>query len=217
MEYRPGDVPTDHRWLDDEYVAEWAARANEAPHRAAIFDAFVSGLRTLAAGSGLRILELGSGPGYLAEQICARVDVARYTAVDISPSMHAIARTRLAPWEPLIELVEVDYREPGWERALGDSYDAAVTLQAVHELRRADLIPDLYRSVSTRLRPEGAFLVADLVNGPELEPKGHQLTVDEHLQTLADAGFVHAECVVDLGRVALMRAERDVSSVGSAR
>jgi SAM-dependent methyltransferase len=217
VEYRPGDVPTDHRWLDDEYVAEWAATANDAPHRAAIFEAFVSGLRALGAGSGLRILELGSGPGYLAEQICARIDVARYTAVDISPYMHAIARTRLAPWEPLIELVEVDYREPVWERTIGDSYDAAVTLQAVHELRRADLIPDLYRSVSTRLRPGGAFLVADLVNAPELEPKGHQLTVDEHLRTLTDAGFVRAECVVDLGRFALMRAERDVSPVGSDR
>jgi SAM-dependent methyltransferase len=215
MQYRPGDVPTDHRWLSEEYVAEWAATANDAPHRAAIFDAFVSQLRALAAGGEIRVFELGSGPGYLAEQICTGVRVASYHAVDISPQMHAIARSRLEPWKGRVEFVEVDFRVAGWQRALDQSFDAAVTLQAVHELRHADLIPDLYRSVSTRLRPGGVFLVADLVNGPELEPRAHQLTVAEHLRTLTDAGFVHAECVVDLGRFALMRAEQDVSSVGS--
>ena len=209
VEYRPGDVPTEHRWHDEAYVAEWAANANEAAHRGAMFDAFVSELGDLAAGNALRVMELGSGPGYLAEQICARVDIARYTAVDISPQMHAIARNRLAPWES-VELVEADYREPGWECALGESFDAAVTLQAVHELRRADLIPGLYRSTLTRLRPGGVFLVADIVNGPGFEPKGHQLTVGEHLQALADAGFVGARCVLDLGRVAFGRAERSL-------
>jgi SAM-dependent methyltransferase len=217
MQYRPGDVPTDHRWLDDGYVAEWAANANDAPHRSAIFDAFVSELSALAADGGLRIFELGSGPGYLAEQICARVRVASYTAVDISPQMHAIARSRFSAWNERLELVEADFRAAGWEHAIGDSYDAAVSLQAVHELRHADLIPGLYRSTLTRLRPGGVFLVADIVNGPAFEPKGHQLTVDEHLQTLTDAGFAHAECVLDLGRVALMRAERPVSSAGSDR
>lgn len=209
VEYRPGDVPTEHRWLDPEYVAEWAANANEAAHRGAMFDTFVVELADLAAGNALRVLELGSGPGYLAEQICARVDIARYAAVDISPHMHAIARNRLAPWES-VDLVDADYREPGWERAVGESFDAAVTLQAVHELRRAELIPGLYRSTLSRLRPGGVFLVADIVNGPGFEPKGHQLTVGEHLEVLADAGFVGARCVLDLGRVALVRAERSL-------
>jgi ubiquinone/menaquinone biosynthesis C-methylase UbiE len=99
------DVPTEHRWQDEAYVAKWAETANEAEHRTAIFDAFVAELSALAPAGDLRVLELGSGPGYLAEQICARVDVARYTAADISPYMHAIARTRLAPWEPVVELV----------------------------------------------------------------------------------------------------------------
>ena len=126
----------------------------------------------LAAGRGLRILELGSGPGYLAEQICARVDVALvHRGRHLSLHAHD-TRARLAPWEPLIELVEVDYREPGWERTIGDSYDAAVTLQAVHEFRRADLIPGLYRSTLTRLRPGGVFLVADLVERPEPRAQG---------------------------------------------
>jgi SAM-dependent methyltransferase len=205
----PRDVPTDHRWQDAEYVAEWAGSANEAEHRRAMFDTFTTELNELAAGTALRIFELGSGPGYLAEQICVRVPVAHYTAVDISPHMHAIARERVAPWD-CVELIEADYREPGWERAVGEGFDAAVTLQAVHELRRADLIPGLYRSTRTRLRPGGVFLVADIVNGPGNEARGHQLTVAEHLATLSDAGFVAARCVLDLGRVALVRAEQPV-------
>jgi hypothetical protein len=82
LEYGPEDVPTDHRWNSAEYVAEWAATANEAPHRRAMFDAFVAELGAL------------------------------------------------------------------------------------------------------------------------------QLTVTEHLQVLADAGYVHPRCVLDLGRVAFVRAER---------
>jgi SAM-dependent methyltransferase len=211
LEYGPGDVPTDHRWNSEEYVADWAATANDAPHRVAMFDAFVTELTAFAAASAaaeLQMFELGSGPGYLAEQLCARVAVARYAALDISRPMHAIAGARLAPWGASVDLVEVDYREQGWELAIDDSFDAVVTLQAVHELRRADLIPDLYASAGRCLRAGGIALVADIVNWSGEAPKAHQLTVDEHLHALADAGFVEGRCVLDLGRVALVRAER---------
>lgn len=207
---RRGEVPTEHRWHDDSYVAEWAASANDPPHRAAIFDAFVGELDALARSveGGLKVFELGSGPGYLAEQLCSRVEVAQYTAVDYSAHMQSIAGNRLAFLSSSVELVQVDYCEPGWEHLIGDSFDAAVSLQAVHELRHAERIPALYRSTLTRLRPGGVVLVADLVNVPGEEPEGHLLTVGEHLQALSDAGLVEARCVLDLGRVALVRAER---------
>jgi SAM-dependent methyltransferase len=211
LEYGPDDVPTDHRWNSPEYVAEWAANANEAPHRRAMFDAFVAELGALAGatpGGELRILELGSGPGYLAEQICSRVPVARYTALDVSAPMHAIAAVRLSQWRAKVDLIEIDYRVPGWEHTITGAHDAVVTLQAVHELRRADLIPGLYRAALTRLRPGGVALIADIVNAAGEEPKPHQLTVTEHLQVLADAGYVETRCVLDLGRVAFVRAER---------
>ncbi len=211
LEYGSDDVPTDHRWNSAEYVAEWAATANDAPHRGAMFDAFLAELAALADATPdgtLRILELGSGPGYLAEQICSRVAVARYTALDVSAPMHAIAAVRLSQWKARADLIEVDYRVPGWEHTITGGHDAIVTLQAVHELRRADLIPGLYRSALTRLRPGGVALVADIVNVAGEEPKAHQLTVAEHLQALADGGFHDGRCVLDLGRVALVRAER---------
>ncbi len=83
-----------------------------------------------------------------------------------------------------------------------------MSLQSVHEVRRADRIPALYRSTLTCLRPGGVVLVADLVNVAGEEPEGHLLTTGEHLQALSDAGFVEVRCVLDLGRVALVRAER---------
>jgi SAM-dependent methyltransferase len=211
VEDRPGDVPTDHRWGDKEYVAGWAATANDAPHRDAMFDAFVAELDALAAvtpGRELRVFELGSGPGYLAEQICSRVPVARYTALDVSPHMHALAAARLSQWKALVDLIEVDYRVPGWEHVITGAHDAMVTLQAVHELRRADLIPGLYRSAFTRLRPGGVAIVADIVNVAGSEPQAHQLTTEEHLWALADAGFHDGRCVLELGRFAMVRAER---------
>ena len=207
----PADVPTAHRWQSAEYVEEWAATANDAPHRGAVFDAFVaqlSGFVGSGSDRGLALLELGSGPGYLAEQLCSRVAVARYVAVDVSPHMHAIAAARLAPWADVVEQREADYRAPGWERAISGRFDAVVTLQAVHELRRADLIPGLYAAAYGLLRDGGAFLMADLVNVPGEEPRGHMLTVAEHVDTLTGAGFAPVQTVVDLGRIALLRAER---------
>jgi predicted methyltransferase len=146
----------------------------------------------------------------LAEQICSRVPIARYTALDVSAPMHAIAAMRLSQWKTVVDLIEADFRVPGWELTITGAHDAVVTLQAVHELRRADLIPGLYRSALTRLRPGGIALIADIVNAAGGEPKGHQLTVAEHLQVLADAGYANPRCLLDLGRVALVRAERRI-------
>jgi SAM-dependent methyltransferase len=208
LNYASGDVPTDHLWNSATYVAEWADTANDAPHRAAIFEAFMRELSFRFGDEEVSIFELGSGPGFLAEQICTHMNVSRYSAIDISPHMHALARPRLKLWTERIAFIETDYRTNGWERTLPGTYDAVVSLQAVHELRHADKIPTLYRSTLRPLRAGGAFLIADVVNAPGHDSRAHLLTTEQHIETLTTCGFAHARCVLDLGSLALIAAEK---------
>jgi SAM-dependent methyltransferase len=92
---RSDDVPSpiDLRKVDD--AREWAASAtHKRPWRAQFFEQFVTELRTMNRAP-LRILELGSGPGFLAYHILQAIPVVDYTMLDFSPAMHELARERL--------------------------------------------------------------------------------------------------------------------------
>ena len=80
-----------------------------------------------------RILELGGGPGLLAEAILERSPVADYTLLDFSPPMLAMARRRVGAY-PFTAFALADFLDPCWAAGLG-TFDAIVTMQAVHELR----------------------------------------------------------------------------------
>ena len=83
-----------HDYFDQDYVDDWAEVANtRRPHRAKFFDAFVTELSRLAEPD---VLDLGAGPGFLAEQVLARCAVSSYHLLDFSPRMLELARARLA-------------------------------------------------------------------------------------------------------------------------
>jgi SAM-dependent methyltransferase len=198
------DVPTDHRWDDAAYVAEWVATTPQLPHRTPILDALSSALPDDAR----RVVELGAGPGFLAEHLLAQHRaIDEYVLVDVSQPMHDLARERLAHEAVRVRHVDADFRTPQWVDAVPHAVDAVVTLQAVHELRHASRIPALYEQVHSILRPGGTFLVADLVNERAGE-RAHYLTTFEHLCVLLDAGFFDVDCVLDLGPIACVEALR---------
>jgi SAM-dependent methyltransferase len=200
------DVPTDHRWQDAGYVDEWAARTEHQPHRPAVLDAISAALPDDAR----RVVEIGSGPGFLAARLLAdHGNVEEYVLVDLSPRMHELARNRLTPYRERVRDVETDFRQPGWVDALAHAgaFDAAVTLQAVHELRHASRVPALYSQVRAVLRSGGTFVVADYVN-TEAGTRDHYLTVGGHVAALSAAGFDDVHCALDLGAIACIVARR---------
>lgn len=200
----PVDVPSAHRFHDVAYVREWEADVLQRPERPALLAAFVD---ALAGRQCARVLELGSGPGILAERLLdERPDVDEYVCVDYSEPMHDLARARLVRHGRRVVHEVRDFRTSGWSRRLGVA-GAVVTLQAVHELRHASRIPAFYAAVHGLVQPGGRFVMGDLVNGAEHDA-ANCLTVAEHADALRGAGFTDVRVVLELPRHAVLVADR---------
>jgi cyclopropane fatty-acyl-phospholipid synthase-like methyltransferase len=184
-----GDVPYAEDLQNPNDAKTWVDAADrKRPFRIHIRRAIVDQLRPLAPGS--RVLELGSGPGLLAEQVLLHCTaIAKYTLLDFSEPMLEMSRHRVARY-PSTEFVNADFRSEGWMKCLTTPYDAVVSMQAVHEVRHKRHVPKLYGQVHRLLAGNGLFLIADRVPEDDL-PRSAALFMTEHEQThaLADAGF----------------------------
>jgi len=158
-------------------IAERVAEAG----RARVVDAARLGILDAAR---LHVLELGPGPGLLAEAILEACDVERYVLFDFSPPMLAAATRRLGD---RAVAVLGDYKQPDWTSALEGPFDAIVAMQSVHEIRHKRHVPGLYAQARTLMRPDSVLVVSDH------EPKDERplfMSATEQLAAMTLAGFV---------------------------
>jgi cyclopropane fatty-acyl-phospholipid synthase-like methyltransferase len=185
------DPVTARTWIEDTRI--------KRPYRPRFFAAFCS---ALALRPGLRVLELGSGPGQLAREILVHCDAHTYVALDFSAAMHEIAAEYLGELANRVTFVVRDFREPTWPDGLG-TFDAVVTLQAAHETRHKRHLVPLLERARTLIASGGVVLYAD-----------HYLTADTKLPALAPsrddqplalerAGFIDVELRYEEGNMAL--------------
>jgi SAM-dependent methyltransferase len=154
------DVPNPIDFNNVQDVLAWVDDTQrKRPWRPEFFEAFASQIAQHFAGPA-DILELGSGPGMLAQQILGLCSVRRYVLLDFSLPMHSLARGRLTPFDSIAEYVTRDFRAENWERGLG-LFDACVTMQAVHEMRHKRNVPRLLERIMATIRPGGHLWVAD--------------------------------------------------------
>ncbi|MEO8840367.1 MAG: class I SAM-dependent methyltransferase [Kofleriaceae bacterium] len=152
------DVPSpiDLRLPADAHA--WTREADvKRPHREQLRALFAAHL-----GNATRVLELGSGPGLLAEHLLRTCPIASYTLFDFSRPMLELSRERIGA-HPAATFVLGDFKQPGWAARLASPYDAIVAMQSIHEVRHKRHLPGLYRDVHTLLPPGGRFLVCDHV------------------------------------------------------
>src|SRR5262245_16661102 len=199
------DVPSPIDFHQREEAEAWAASANEKrPWRQDFFAAMVEQLRGLQRTS-LNVLELGSGPGFLAECVIRNLPAVCYTLLDSSPAMHQIARTKLANVDDA-RFLTADFRKENWVAEVG-AFDAVVTVQAIHELRHKRHAIGLHRLIRNRLEPQGLYLVCDHVLGPEgMTNSALYMTTAEQSEALNGAGFREVEVVLEKKGLALIRA-----------
>ncbi|HJQ24604.1 MAG TPA: class I SAM-dependent methyltransferase [Blastocatellia bacterium] len=175
-----------HDYFDEDYVREWARSADDRrPFRAQFFDAFTAELQPLGAA---RILELGSGPGFLAEHLLNHCEIAAYDLLDFSPHMLALSRARLAVFGDKISFHQGSFLEEGWWKALPGPFDAVISMQAVHEVRQAERLAPLYGECRLLLKAGGLILIADK-RDDEAECEAERFTPDKHLAAFSEAGF----------------------------
>lgn len=197
------DVPSpiDLRSMRD--AREWTGTAMaKRPWRTEFFAEFTTAIR-LSTTPVQRMLELGSGPGFLAQHVLSAMPSIAYVALDFSPAMHEIAAERLGSLSARIQFVQRNFREPNWSQNLG-LFECVVTHQAVHELRHKQYAGRLHAQVKELLAPGGYYLVCDHFAG-EGGMKNEQLymTVAEQKVTLANAGFSKVEQLLLKGGLVL--------------
>jgi cyclopropane fatty-acyl-phospholipid synthase-like methyltransferase len=198
-----GDVPSPIDFDNVEEVLAWIKETEfKRPWRADFFAAFAKQIAEYLP-SAATILELGAGPGMLAEQILSTCSVRRYVLLDFSLPMHRLAQQRLKAFDGITEYCKKDFRVDNWERGLG-TFDACVTMQAAHEVRHKEHAPQLLRRIMATIRPEGYLWYADhyltTQNNPDLF-----FTVSEQPDVLRAAGYSDVTLILDKGNMALYR------------
>ena len=199
------DVPSPIDLRDPGDALEWERTAQERPGRAEIFRAIGRELEALGERD-LLVLELGSGPGFLADYLLNALPALRMTLLDFSAPMHKLARARLGARAARVTEVERSFKDQGWSQGLG-LFDAVITNQAVHELRHKRYAHQLHAAVKDVLKPGAPYLVSDHFFG-EGGSQNDQLnmTVPEHRDALLRAGFSEVQQVMTAGSLVLHRA-----------
>ncbi len=187
------DVPPGVDFLDAAQTAAWVAACEvDKPWRVPVRERFAALIAELP--SSARILELGSGPGLLAETIlesCSNVE--SYTLLDFSPHMLELSQQRLSRF-PMCRFVEANFRRRDWHTLVSGKFTAIVAMQAVHEIRHKRHVPGLYRELAALLAPSGLLAVCDgIPRDPSvLWQVNLCMTAEEQLEAFAVAGLTDA-------------------------
>jgi SAM-dependent methyltransferase len=201
------DVPSpiDLRRIED--ARQWAESAmSKRPWRAEFFAAFADAIRQRVSEGECRVLELGSGPGFLAEHLLRTLPELKYTAFDFSAAMHELAARRLGELAGQVQFIERSFRAAAWTQGLG-LFEFVVTNQAVHELRHQQHALALHMQVKQLLVPGGEYLVCDHFFGEGgMSDNQLYMSVAEQRQALLAAGFEHVKQVLLKGGLVLHQA-----------
>ncbi|HVJ16613.1 MAG TPA: class I SAM-dependent methyltransferase [Polyangiaceae bacterium] len=193
------DVPSPIDLRREEDARAWVEQADkDRPWRSVLRLRFAELIRALPAG--VNVLELGSGPGLLAECILERCsNVTSYTLFDFSAPMLSMSRARLQKFE-CARFVDGDFKSANWANALQPPYSAVVAMQSVHEIRHKRHVPGLYREVRQLLAPGGMLMVCDGVpRDTSLRWTSLCMTPEEQFAAFAGAGFtdIALDCAIE--------------------
>lgn len=203
------DLPYGENFHDEGEARAWAdAAGRKRPWRQGIFEHFAAAVMESGV-SAPRILELGSGPGFLAHHVLERCPIVTcYTCLDFSKPMLALSRERLQAHQARVAFVQADFKREAWPESLKGTFDFVFSLQAVHELRHKRHAPRLYGQVRAALDSGGEFVVCDHLpeSGPTPRHRRLYMSTSENLSALTNAGFPDVKLVWTEHEMALYRA-----------
>jgi len=191
-----GFVGAEHEFHDEAFAAGWAERFTPTAPRLRLFEAILEQVRGSSSAAG-RVVELGVGPGFLAERVLAGLPTVQYIAVDFSEAFLSIARRRLARFVGRVTFVQADLLSSRWLGAVGGSVDACVSTWALHDLGGPDATFKVYRDCAELLTGGGVLLNGDFVKpeGTAFMFEPGRFEVSRHLELLRSAGFARCACL----------------------
>jgi 16S rRNA G1207 methylase RsmC len=153
-----------------------------------------------------RVLDLGAGPGFLAEFLLTQHAQLKVSLLDFSAPMHELAQIRLKNHAPQVRYLLRSFKDPGWIDGIGPFY-AVVTNQAVHELRHKRYAESLHCQVKAVLASEGIYLVCDHFYGDGgLGNEQLYMSISEQRDALSNAGFRSVQQIHRVGTLVMHRA-----------
>lgn len=194
-------VGAQHEFHDPAYAADWANRFIPTPEREQLFATMID--RLIQEDLPARhIVELGIGPGYLAERVLRSLPDVTYEGVDFSTAMMGLAQKRLAPWADRVRFTQADLLDESWIERVERPVGAVISTWALHDLGGQAQTAQVYRACARLLPPGGLLLNGDFVKpeGAELPFEPGRFLVDQHLAYLAEAGFQRTACLIFLER-----------------
>jgi SAM-dependent methyltransferase len=204
-------------WSERDHARDYLARRRAIPHR----DEGYAALLEFLPAPPRRVLDLGTGDGYLLARIRDVHPDVEGVAADFSAEMLDRARARFAD-VATVDVVEHNLDDPLPER--WGTFDVVVSAFAIHhvsdERKRA-----LYGEVHDRLEPGGVFANLEHVASPTLElhdaflaaigssrltddPSNQLLDVETQLAWLRGLGFEQVDCHWKWRELALLSGRR---------
>jgi tRNA (cmo5U34)-methyltransferase len=148
-------------WNEDDSTTYRAIAQVAVPRRREMVEALIAAA-PFPTDKPLKILELGSGEGFIAEALLTRFPAASLTALDGSESMRTETASRLSPFGARARVAAFDLAALDWWDRMS-SVDLVVSSLSLHHLNDAKK-QYLYKAAADRLSARGALLIADLVD-----------------------------------------------------
>jgi len=214
-----GGVVTVNPWTEPSHARDYLGQRERLSHQEEGYAALLEFLPS----SPRRVLDLGTGDGYLLSRIRALHPDVDGIAVDFSTEMLGRARARFAG-EPAVTVIEHDLDEAlpvTW-----GTFDVVVSSHAIHHVDHARKRA-LYGEVRDLLEPGGQFCNLDHVASPTPElrqaflvargrspadhdPPSPRLDVETQLVWLRELGFEQVDCHWKWRELALLAGAKPV-------
>ena len=183
---------------------DWANEANKKrPWRYEFFDYYVNFIQDLEQQPNhiknnlpMQVLEIGSGPGFLAKHLLSHCPNIYYSAVDFSQAMHELSKSKLLPSElDRTSYVVADFKTSQWRDELAQ-YDVVIIHQALHELRHKHHATQFHIEVKDLFKPNASYLVCDHIFAPDaMQNNELYMSKYEHFECLKQADYKHVDLV----------------------
>ena len=180
----------------------------------------------------IKVLDLGSGPGVLAEMVLKSFPKSEVVVFDLTGKMLAVCEERLVDFRDRVTLVQGDFKTD----SLGSGYDLTMAGLSLHHLNHEER-QQIYKVIYDGLNSGGMYLAREIVVDPSSyvtdwhyrlwrefmrsqgeddalwyekhRAKDHPATIDQHFSWLTESGFREAVCHWRYFNFAILTAQKN--------
>ena len=185
-----GFVGAQHEFHDDAFVRGWASRFVPTEPRLQLFDMILAEVEKLGK-SDAHVVELGTGPGYMARHMLERNSEITFEALDFSDVFMNVARETIGDLCHRVIFTNADLMDQAWPAKLSKRPNAIVSTWALHDLGGQQPVADVYARCYETLSEGGLLANGDFIkpDGTDWEYEPGRFPIGTHLEFLRSAGF----------------------------